>query len=262
MRTKYQSNNSQEYNRSIVPLLVGTFIGFGFGAAGVYSVFVSEDPLSKRETESVAEKIANLSETLPSSPDRGDMNQEKNKPLRSGKNEALKSAFLAQMSKRDLEPVDEERKDPRGPDPEEQMRAMESSILRDALPGNILVPGIRTPDEIRTRSADIDDQIYLRDLIKKRKATEDDFKEYYELQLKQHRDQLAVLDYCEKNISEASAQGKPPMMFCLNVDETNPARVREMTHTAMERLRQDYKEGFPEVHKKETPRSFVQHDER
>ena len=255
MRIQYKRNNGKDNNRSSIHLLVGTFIGVGFGALGAYSISIAENSSSKKETASVDEETTNLSETLSSSLDRDDENLEKNILLRSQKNKAVKRAILAQMSKRDREPRNKERLDPHEPNMEERIRAKELSILREALPGNIMVPGIRNPDEIRERSADIDDQVYLRNLIKKREATEEDFKEYYELQLKQHHDQLAVLDFCEKQISGAREQGKPPMMFCSNVDATNPARMREMTEIAMEQLRQDYKEGFPEVHKKKTPRS-------
>ena len=121
-----------------------------------------------------------------------------------------------------------------------QHMAAEKEIrqLKEALPGNVMIPGKKTEEELDQMLESIKKQQYIQDLINEGEASGDDLRRYYELQAKRYEDEIALIDYCDQIISESQSEDDISNPFCKTVIEES-GKKREANEASLEYLRQD-----------------------
>lgn len=120
-----------------------------------------------------------------------------------------------------------------------RLEEREIQLLRDALPGNMMLPGIRTATELNNAVEDIKEQQHLQTLIESGKATANDLRRYYDLRAKHFEDELSLIEYCDKVLSTADSEEDLPYSFCMEIS-VNSAEVRRANEASLAKLRQDF----------------------
>jgi len=242
MRTKHENQRTAESVRSTVPFFAGLILGIGFGAGVVYLGVVSTDSIAENESG------AGRAESICSA----DVSTERTKPVARPVGSAsldaavVKNAILAaQIAAREQERADESEMEPRGRRQIDSERMNEMRVLRQALPENGLLPVPKTEEERTRERENSQDEINIRDLMIEGRATEVDLKDYYDLKSKRFRDEIALLDFCDKNISDATSQGNTPLGYCIDLQATGISARREANERALATLEQAYQNGFP-----------------
>ena len=227
-------------NRPSASLYVGLFMGIGFSAVCVACYFVSENTLSKDKNETTGKKREKIvSQDALSSERRSSIDRE-----------LIQQVLITRMAQPDSK-ESEESEDAHAPDfqPEKKKKEWDKDIaqLREALPGNMIVPGRRTREEEKEILGNIESHQYYYKLIQDGKETEDDLKKFYEVSVKQYQDELDLLDYCESNLRESRTSGEQPNGYCLHAEEIGIDMRRTMTRNSIANIERDYNNGFQKV---------------
>jgi hypothetical protein len=114
----------------------------------------------------------------------------------------------------------------------------EISLLKEALPGNIMLPVEKTEEELDQQLESIIEQQELQALIDNQEATESDLQRYYKLQAKHFEDEIALIDYCNQIILENQPGDNTLYPFCMTVSEKSSEK-RQANEASLEKLRQD-----------------------
>ena len=243
MRTKHENQRAAETDRSTVLFFAGLILGIGFGAGVVYLGVVSTDSISENQTasgreESICSVDASATQTKPIAQPAGSASLDA---------ATIKNAILAaQTAAREQERADESETEPRGLKQKDSQRMEEMRVLRQALPENGLLPVPKTEEERLRERENSQDEINIRGLMIEGRATEVDLKDYYDLKSKRFRDEIALLDFCDKNIRSATSAGNSPLGYCIDLQATGIAARREANERALATLEQAYQNGFPQ----------------
>ena len=229
-----------ENNRSTTPLYLGLFMGIVFSAICVVCYVISRDTLSKDKNDtSSTKKEVIVSDEAPSSEHRFSRDKAR-----------FQQVLLAGMARPDSK-ASEESGDPQVPNfqPDKEKKEWEKDIveLREALPGNMIVPGRRTREEEKSILETIEYHQYYYKLIQDNKETTEDLKKFYDVSVKQYQDELDLLDYCEGNLKETRELGEQPNGYCLHAEEIGIDMRRTMTLNSIENIKKDYNNGFQNV---------------
>jgi hypothetical protein len=114
---------------------------------------------------------------------------------------------------------------------------LEIRLLKEALPGNIMLPGEKTEEELNQGLESIMEQQHIQALIDRQEATEHDLQRYYDLQAKVFEDEIALIDYCNQMVFEDQPGDDTSNPFCKSVS-VEASEKRLANETSLEELRQ------------------------
>lgn len=83
----------------------------------------------------------------------------------------------------------------------DELKRREIQQLREALPGNMLVPGHKTEEERNAIYAAIEEQRKIQNLIQNNRAAPSDKQRYYDLQAKRFEDEIELVNHCKEMLS-------------------------------------------------------------
>jgi hypothetical protein len=244
MRAQNEIEKNTDNIRSNIHFLVGLFMGIGFGAVLVFFLFVHHGSSFGRKVGSTNdETIIPTKNCLSSS-----------HPMESSSvsfdRAAIEKAILtAGMAVRDAEEGNDKSSDSKGLRQKDEERMSEMRTLRQALPGNGLLPVNKTEEERQQERENSRDEMNIRELIIGGRALKSDLADYYDLKAKRFNDEIALLDFCDNNLNEAKVNGNVPLSYCIDVEATGIADRRKANEDALARLQQDYQNGFPHERK-------------
>ncbi len=238
MRVKSDTDSGNGNNTLTgIPFFVGLFVGLGFSAVGAAIFIMSNNSISENKDISSDVEISKSSKDSSCS-----LDNTKNASTSEG-HRVFKKALLAARTMRAQEETP--RVEPRGFKQQDAERKGELAVLKEALPGNLLVPG-KTQEELRQISENIQDDRNIRALIIDGEASDNDLKDYFDLKAKRFHDEIAVLDFCE-----AQASRDPPLAFCLDIEVSDTTARRNVAEASLAALQNAYRNGFDGVRKTE-----------
>ena len=260
MQTKNKDNIGKEKGRSTAPLYVGLFMGIVFSAICVVCYFISDGTLSKSKKETTSAKKETSSLKDNPSPDRSET-------ASSSKDNALiKQALLARMAQRDSKEESGESEEAKIPDfkPDKKRKAWIRDIaqLKEELPGNMIVPGRKTGEEEKRFIEHVTRHQHYRNLIKNNEATESDLKAYRDESVKYYQDEMALLDYCERNLEDSRSSGAQPNGYCLQAEEIGIDDSRARTQNSLANIEKDYQNGFQSIRDRYASENNVRQDDQ
>lgn len=113
---------------------------------------------------------------------------------------------------------------------------VEIQQLKEALPGNMMVPGNKSEMERNVIYADMKEQYKLQDLIQNDQATDDERQRYYDLQAKRFEDEIELIQYCKEKLSHFSHNEHIYHDLCADITEYGD-EVIEADEKSLDNLR-------------------------
>ncbi len=108
-------------------------------------------------------------------------------------------------------------------------QAIQTQYLREALPGNEMVPFERTPEEAEALMAEFQEHNELRQKIESGEATEEDQLRFYELRASKLEDEIELIKLCQDvqaNALDAGEETAPTL--CQNASANGEQRLQEL----------------------------------
>lgn len=110
---------------------------------------------------------------------------------------------------------------------EREANAMEIQYLKEVLPDNIMIPVEKTPQEVESLFAQMEEQHALEKKIADKQASQAERERYFELRAQQYEDEIEIINLCTETLASSdpavSRQG-----LCANAVENGQERLKEI----------------------------------
>ncbi|MCP4113439.1 MAG: hypothetical protein GY749_49245 [Desulfobacteraceae bacterium] len=218
-------------------ITVSAFTGI---LAIVISVFILTGNKPRVEAPQTDNHVAKKADVLKHTPETQKNVPGKNENLTENRTEPVPVRQVQEKLAEDLIISDEEPRDEEIEQPEEENQR-EIERMKQALPGNMWIPGEPSEEEAEEQQQMLKHTILLEKKIRKDTATNEEKRVYYGYKIKMVQDRIDVIQYYQKRTSELETEGNRPYLTKEDIEQGNKA-VAELEYQ-----REEYDKLLSEV---------------